>query len=249
MYRLEKHFGDHSQLIKDKENRQRWFIRARHEKLRKEDIADKMEEELFSVVASAAIATTQQILQFQSKLTSYEDATVAALMKNQKMLDVVLDDMEVMLAHAYVMDDGRRVFKSVDGETVIDEFGEIVSRDELDPKLIPSGGTTPDEYLSNLELAGSLRIERNELHAFQDKLDNARDASSKDDLTNDELDALDADLEASMPKSVQAQLPDYEPAAAANIPNIRNSFSKNALPAAPENFVRSNLPTQMPGLL
>ena len=42
-----------------------------------------------------------------------------------------------MLAKAYVLDDGRRVFETADGARVYDEFGEFVPPEIIDPDLIP----------------------------------------------------------------------------------------------------------------
>lgn len=82
-------------------------------------------------------ATEEQIDIFKAELRVYDEAIIRALMANEKRLAAIDSDLNAMLADAYVLEDGRRVFKNSDGETVIDEFNQPVSPDEIDPDFIP----------------------------------------------------------------------------------------------------------------
>lgn len=67
-------------------------------------------------VAAAEVAATEiQIRQFNAKLDVYDQATVDALMENQRLREAVQAKMDAMLDRAFVVEDGRRVFKSADG--------------------------------------------------------------------------------------------------------------------------------------
>ena len=75
---------------------------------------------------SKTVATDMQIQEFEAKLDRYEAATVAALIENQERLDVVTAQMIVLLDQTYVLEDGRRVFKTEDGTQVFDEFAALI---------------------------------------------------------------------------------------------------------------------------
>ncbi|MCP4182467.1 MAG: hypothetical protein GY761_04015, partial [Hyphomicrobiales bacterium] len=133
--------------------RRQWFIKARQDHHRKEDIADRLDEDVLSFAAEAIIATEIQIAEFEAridayearldsydqKLTAYDIAITKTLVENTNLLAILeqqLADVDAellsMLAQAYVLDDGRRIFKSEDGSFVVDENGEQVTRDEVD---------------------------------------------------------------------------------------------------------------------
>ena len=109
----------------------------------------------------------------------------------------------LMLDQAYVMDDGRRVFKSEDGSYVIDEHGQRVSPDELDFDLISRDKPTAEQYRAGLDARQSLLQEKKKILEFQEKLDDAREKIEDGDLSKQELDDLDAELNAAMPQSVK----------------------------------------------
>ena len=153
MIQLGEHFksddrGRHSDWLRQR----RWFIKAKQDHQRREHISDKFGDEMSSLVADAVMATQIQIVEFEAKLDIYDQATVEALIENQILLDAVRSRLNSMLDQAYVMKDGRRVFKSEDGSTVIDEFGKNVSAEEIDPERIPDGGITAEQYMRDFQL-------------------------------------------------------------------------------------------------
>lgn len=58
-------------------------------------------------------------------------------MDNQEALDAVRKERERLEASAFRLDDGRMVFKTEDGQRVVDQYGTELSRDTIDPKAIP----------------------------------------------------------------------------------------------------------------
>ena len=161
----------------------RWFIKARHDHQRREDVAEKLEEST-SVAGMVATVTAPpaSIQQFETTLTDYETATVAALLTNEEKMSLVQSALDVLLAQAFVMDDGRRVFMTEDGTQVFDDDGIEVSPEELDFDLIPPDAPKWETYAPQLKEFDRLRSEKQALLDYQSKLDNAREAVASGDL-------------------------------------------------------------------
>jgi hypothetical protein len=202
--------------IEADKRRKRDVIRQRHDRERKEELDDKTEaaaNAMAMAVASSPPATAQQIAAFEADLTTYDAATVDALMANTRELARVRAQMDAMLAQAFVMDDGRRVFKTEDGTQVFDEFGVEVALDELDPAEIPDSNPRWEEYAPLLTQETELEQEREILLDYQQQLDEAREALVEGEITEAELEELQASLIANMPEAVRERLPDDHPAA------------------------------------
>jgi hypothetical protein len=209
----EPHIRDRIEADK---RRKRDVIRQRHDRERKEDLDDKAEAAASAVamaVASSPLATAQQIAEFEVDLTLYDTATVDALMANSRELERVRAQLDAMLAEAFVMDDGRRVFRTEDGTQVFDEFGVEVGADELDPARIPDHHPTWEAFSSTNDTYNTLKQERQALLDYQQQLDEAREALVEGEITEAELEELQARLIAEMPDAVRARLPEDHPAA------------------------------------
>jgi len=163
------------------------------------------------------MASPIKIKKFEIKLDGYDEAIVTALMENQELLDAVRDDIAAMLAQAYVMEDGRRVFKTEDGAQVFDEFGIEVQADEVDPLQIDDSLPSWEEFSAKNDLEQSLEAERAQIFEFQEKVDNAREQIAEDEISEADLEALDADLLEAMPPAVRGHVADVEPAAAPDL--------------------------------
>ncbi len=245
MIQLGKHFisndrNRHSYWLRQ----QRWFIKAKQEHHRKEDIADKLNDDILSVAIGASTATEIQIKEFESRMDAFETrldkydarleahdiAITKALMENSELLDILSEhllqveiDLQNMLDRAYVMEDGRRVFKSEDGVTIIDEFGETVDREILDPDLVPNNGDTSERYLERLtfkqetlQAQSDALAERQKLHDAADKIEVLKERSAdarakiseyrgkieQGGLTVEEIEEFDAELADAMPPSM-----------------------------------------------
>ena len=179
--------------------------RRREEREKHERDAEKGDN-AFAEIAGAVLATSEEIADFQVTLDAYDEAAINALMQNEQDLLVVREQLDDMLSKAYVLEDGRRVFKTEDGTRVFDEHGVELPPDSIDPDLIDDLRPRAEPYLEALHVEKSLVEERADLLDFQEKLDHAREESNRGDLTKEELDDLKSDLEASMPPSVREQL-------------------------------------------
>ncbi|WP_171173706.1 hypothetical protein [Ruegeria sp. HKCCD8929] len=191
-----------------------------------------MEDNAAAFAAGMTMATQMEIEQFEIRLSSYEEATVVALLENQERLDAVNVRLLAMLDQAYVMDDGRRVFRTMDGLQVFDEFGQEVSHDEIDPAMISDEHPFWEDYQPAFAEQQALMNERDELLAFQERLDEAREEIADGEISKAELEDLDAELADMMPPSVRPHVPGMEMPEAA--PELAASFSRSAaIPQVP----------------
>ena len=204
MVKLGEHFasddrGRHSEWLRQ----QRWFIKARQDNQRRDTVEDKAEQDASAFGTAVVMASSIQIEEFEIKLDSYDGAVVAALMENQELLDAVRNEIAAMLAQAYVLEDGRRVFKTEDGTQVFDEFGTEIHADEVDPLQIDDSLPTWEAFSAKNDLEQSLEAERAQIFEFQEKVDAARDQIAEGDISETDLEALDADLLDAMPLAVR----------------------------------------------
>ncbi|MBL4755877.1 MAG: hypothetical protein JKY52_20070 [Flavobacteriales bacterium] len=236
MIQLGEHFKtDDRSRHSDWLRQQRWFIKSKHEQVRRDDIADKQEQSMLSLAADIIMATEIQIEKFKVKLDAYDEATVKALMENSQALDLINAQLEEMLERAYVMEDGRRVFKTEDGTQVFDEFGKEVLPDELDFAAIDPESPTWESYQPIFSEREQLLVERRQILEFQEKVDAARERVDGGDISKTDLDELDADLLEIMPSSVKAHVPGFD--TSDNAPAVKTAFTANAKPAILENPV------------
>ena len=169
----------------------------RNQRQKKDARLEQTEDNTASFANAAAVvvpASQKQIMAFDANLTLYETATVEALMDNAYQLERVQAQIDALLAQAHVMDDGRRVFRTEDGTQVFDEFGQEVVREDINPETIPD--TAPQwEVFNTLRIQGAaLELERQELLAYQDRLDAARDTIAEGNITEADLEALETSL-------------------------------------------------------
>lgn len=179
-------------------------IKQKEEKDRKEEREQNAEQEAFFDTAMLVIATETEIADFNVKLDTYDAVTVEALMENEEALVKVREEMRIMLDKAYVLPDGRKVFKTEDGTRVFDEKGVEVK--DFDPKTIEDWRPRHEGYQSIVQQFDTLSEERKELVEFQEKLDKTREGANEDGLTKAELDDLEKRLEENVPDAVKAKL-------------------------------------------
>ncbi|WP_306261321.1 hypothetical protein [Pararhizobium sp. IMCC21322] len=229
MVQLGDHFKDKNGNRINQAGQQRWFIKARQDKQRRDDAAEKLDDNILATAAETVMATQIQIEAFEAKLDSYDEATVIALMENQAAMDLITARINDLLARAHVMEDGRRVFKTEDGAQVFDEFGQEVSPEELDSDLIDATHPTWESFSALDEQRTQLSQEQQELFEFQEKVDAARVEASEEGLTEKRLEELDAELLDAMPPEVGMHIVGYQPPSPA--PDMTAAFAAKAMPA------------------
>lgn len=186
------------------------FARAVEERRKDKLEENRIDEELVEFAASAILATAEDIDALRVKLDRYDADTVEALIENQKALDASRDRIEALLGKAYVLPDGRHVFKTEDGLRVFDEHGVEIKTEEIDPTLIEDWRPKYEEFFAEKVTETRLAEERGDLFEFQKKLDDARERLDDNNLTKGDIAEIEADLEQAMPLAVRRKLPGFE---------------------------------------
>ena len=174
---------------------------------RKEDLRDDAAD--LADFAMVAISETE-IREFRFELDLYDTATIAALQQNEIELAHARENLDQIFAEAYVLPDGRRVFKTEDGLRVFDEHGQELTDDVIDAELIDNRRPHWETAKYAIDHFDALTAERAQLLGYQDKLDDARECLDAGDLTREEFDELRDTLKADMPDTVRAQIPGME---------------------------------------
>lgn len=209
---LRREFGGSSQAAIF----QHFQKQQREERQRRErdDKADEKGPDLLDMVS--IIVSEAEVSAFRLEIDRYDAATIEALNANEMALALVMQQKEELLMRAYVLPDGRRVFKSEDGIRVFDEHGIELGSDDIDPDLIGKAHPTWENYKPVRIEELRLLQERQELLDYQVKLDEARERLDAGDITREDFEALRDDLTGTMPDAVRAHLPELaaEPDAA-----------------------------------
>jgi len=182
------------------------FEAREREKQKNEDREMELRDMEMYALVQMVIASPEQVADFKLQLDDYDAKTVEALIENEEALKLVREKMETMLEEAEVLPDGRRVFKTKDGQRVFDEHGQEVPRDTIDPDSISAKKPLWETFRNARIEEHRLTEEREGLLEYQNKLDSARDRLDKGEITTKELDALKGDLEKSMPDAVRAKV-------------------------------------------
>lgn len=171
---------------------------------RKEDLADDAGEVLDFALA---VISASDATEFRLELDLYGTGAVAALQINEEEMALSRERLNTMLSKAYVMPDGRRVFKTEDGTHVFDENGVELDADTITPDAIADNYQRFEPYWSEKMHFQALEQERADIIEYQDKLDAARDRLDSGEMTRKEFDELRDELKADMPDAVRAQIP------------------------------------------
>lgn len=184
-----------------------YFTTRRSEQEKRRKAEARADDDLSAFMDAMDMASVAQLERFETKLTQHETATIATLLANQEAIDRVRERMDETLCRAHVIEDGRRVFRTRDGEQVFDEYGQEVGPDIIDPLAISPHHPTWEAYRPDFLELRRLNAERAQLIEYQERLDEAREEIADGEISEAELQELDAELSDLMPPAVQAQLP------------------------------------------
>ncbi len=190
-------------------------FRRQAERIRDQQEKEKAEQESFDdAVDFVAIATiTQmQVERMQDRLSVHDAAVIRALMDNREALDAVQAAIGEKLEQAYLLEDGRRVFKTRDGTRVFDEHGLELKPEDLDPESIEDFRPRWEDYQTDLEARLALEQERDELLDYQQRLDAAQARLEEGEVDPVAFADMEALLVEDVPDAVRRQLPSNEPA-------------------------------------
>jgi hypothetical protein len=186
----------------------RKFLEREHKARKDKEEREKKAqgEDRFEEVLIAVMATDQELTDFTVTLNTYDAATIEALQQNEQDIIKVREELTRLLDQAYVLPDGRKVFKTEDGLHVFDEHGVEVQ--DIDPETIEPWRPKWETFSAERNALESLSDERQQLFDYQTKLDEARERiEDKDEpLTHDALEDLKARLEKDRPEAVKRVL-------------------------------------------
>lgn len=185
------------------------FYREQDEQRERRERKDDIEDDAAELIeATALIVSASEIEDFKIDLDRYDAATITALQHNEQKLARAKERWNDLLAKAHVLPDGRRVFKTEDGQQVFDEHGNELDPSIIDPDEISDSAPRWEEAEDALDAAQELEAERAELLAYQAKLDEARERLDSGEITQEEFDKMRENLIAAMPESVREQIPE-----------------------------------------
>lgn len=225
-------FARRAEWRREDERRVLDHIKAEKEHEREEHDA---EEAALADFAIAVLASETDIANFTVKLDRYDTATVEALQANEEALVRVREELRVMRDKAFVLPDGRKVFKTEDGTRIFDESGAEVK--DFDPGAIEDWRPRWEPFKSGRDEEDALTNERQRLHAYQTELDEARDRAGEDGLTKGELEDLGRRLDEDMPEAVKRHLSGND------APELENAFQNEVQPTPFQPAAKLDMPT------
>lgn len=179
----------------------------RERRERKEEIAEEAAE---TADFALALVVTAEIEEFQLELDTYDAATISAIQDNADALEAIEAQLKPYLEQAFVLPDGRRVFKTEDGLRVYDENGTLLDDDVIDPSVIDDWRPRWETVKPIIEQRERLLRQREELFDYQEKLDDARERLDSGEITRAEFDELRQSLKGQMPDAVREKIPGME---------------------------------------
>lgn len=183
-------------------------FRAEGERIEKrKEQEEKSQEDLSDYVQTVALADAASVEAFEARLAEYDYALIEALQENEKNLKAARERLDNLLEDAYVLPDGRRVFKTSDGTRVFDEHGQELSREEIDPDAIEDFRPSWEEWQTATSTYTGLNEEREKLLRFQEQVDDVRERLAQGSVSEQELAELETLLDNDMPEAVRRHLP------------------------------------------
>lgn len=176
-----------------------------HHRKKREAAENRYDDETWTLI-EIFLASTESIAEFRLQLDDYDAKTVEALMENREALEAIRGHINELLDEAYVLPDGRRVFKTRDGSHVYDEHGTELSIEEIDPAEITGSHPFWETYHAARQTEAALEKQREKLIVYQNKLDDAREHLDNGGITQDELSRMKIDLANDMPETVREKL-------------------------------------------
>lgn len=171
-----------------------------------EAVSQQKRRELEAAALQSALAPLPRAAEFRTRLDTYDAKTVEALIENQQAIDAIRGQIDDMLGKAHVLPDGRRVFKTTDGQKVFDEHGQELSSELIDPRHIDDKKPKWEAFKEVTLERARLAQEREQLLDYQAKLDQTRERLDKSEITNGDLDELERTLKDDMPDPIRRKV-------------------------------------------
>ncbi len=184
-------------------------FQLREEERREESVrrtADDDGIELAATYLNMTQSIEERIAELEEKLDRYDAAVVQALTENEADLRRVREAREQLLLQAHVLPDGRRVFRTEDGMRLFDEHGVEISAEVISANEIRDDTPAWESFQELGAEQDRLLLERRDIIEYQEKLDHVRERVNDTDVTPDELDALEREMDIDVMERISAQL-------------------------------------------
>jgi hypothetical protein len=165
---------------------------------------ERKEREEQRKFAAAIEAIRQRAAEFLKQLDLLEQASMEALLQNELRLRTAREDLRSVRDRAYevTMPDGTVAKVYRDGDKVRDDEGMVVDSSVVRADDLPESSPSWRQRREAGESVARLEAERNDIIEYQKRVARAKETASSDDMTPDQLDAMQADV-ARMPEAVR----------------------------------------------
>lgn len=196
--------GLYKRLPEDQTTRAQ-FERARDQFEREKQERAEARSDLIDLWVNMPGAT--RVAAFRVRLDRWDAANMEAILDLQDDLTDAQSQLRRTLAQAFVLPDGRRVFRTEDGLQVFDEHGADVSA-AVDSDSIEAFRPSWEQFQADQAHVREVEAALKKRLELQDRLDQARDDLDAGVLTVDDLDALEAEFDASISLPSHPSTPD-----------------------------------------
>lgn len=200
-----------TKIRSEKSARERTRQQPTGDERKKREEEERKAEALDRAAAAFLRASPARISSFQRSIDNYRIEATQALIRNERAQAEIAARIQARLDQAFVLDDGRRVFKTEDGTRVFDEHGVEVGEDEITPDEIPNHLDRWEIMEQELERQDELLEDHQAILDFEAELDAAEEEIEAGGITNERLDELEAELEAAIPASMRPAQDDPGP--------------------------------------
>lgn len=157
----------------------------------------------FAEFVLLALASQQDIARLRFKIDQLDRASLEALRETEGKLVEARDDLKHIQDNAYQLPDGRKVYRTEDGNAVYDDGGNQLNPTDITPDDISEESPTWEQRRAAGETIENLAQEQESIETYRERLDRTRKRLNGDNITQDELDELDKELENDMPAAVR----------------------------------------------
>lgn len=204
-------------------NQEKFRLAEERDKERRLDQREERDgsENMINVMLIAELDRIEEA-ELRVRMEQHEHALIEALIANEEALADAQRAVDRMLGEAYVLPDGRRVFKTEDGQRVFDENGRELVPDEVVPAEIGEEHPTWEKYGAAVGARDGLAAERQELLDYQRKLDTANEKMAAGTMSDADLADLDRLMTDDVPEAVRRRLSsdDIAPRAPAGVSTL-----------------------------
>lgn len=181
-----------------------WHLREQKERIEKTNPSPQNTSGADNAVDLAVtIITAEQYDALQIEIDVFQQATVEALIAQERLIESTREALAETLDQAYILENGQRVFKDRAGQAVYEEDGTKLDTSVIAPDQIPDHHPRIEDVLELRQQLEDLESEQAELLDYQERLDNTQNRLDRGDITQKEFEGLREQLRQTAPQAVR----------------------------------------------